>query len=130
MILSLRTDNPKAEIGLFDKSGKQLRHRKWLADRQLAKELLKAIHDELTRAGGDWSDIEGLIVFKGPGSFTGLRIGLTVANTIAYANSCPIVAEEGEGWLANGLERLSVGDDDRLALPHYGAEFKLTPPRK
>lgn len=35
----------------------------------------------------NFSDIKQIYVIKGPGSFTGLRVGVTVANTIAYLNS-------------------------------------------
>lgn len=47
--------------------------------------LLKMIQDGLIRAGISWSDIESVGVTVGPGSFTGLRVGVTVANAIAYA---------------------------------------------
>lgn len=130
MILALRTDKPEAEVGLYADDGQQLSYHQWLAERRLAKELLKVIHEQLVKAGADWPDISGVVVFKGPGSFTGLRIGLTIANSIAYGNGCAIVAEEGEGWQAKGLARVADGQNDHLALPHYGAEFKLTPPKK
>lgn len=130
MILTLRTDNPDAEVGLFDKDGNQLDYYKWHADRSLAKELLATIRDRLATQKADWASIGGLVVYQGPGSFTGLRIGLTVANTIAYGQQIPIVAQQGEDWLHAGLARLAKGDDDRLALPHYGAEANITMPKK
>jgi tRNA threonylcarbamoyladenosine biosynthesis protein TsaB len=41
-------------------------------------------------------DIEGVVCFKGPGSFTGLRIGLTVGNALAYAQNIPVVASKSK----------------------------------
>lgn len=39
-----------------------------------------------------FSDIKEVFVIRGPGSFTGLRVGITVANTIAYLNKCDLFA--------------------------------------
>jgi tRNA threonylcarbamoyladenosine biosynthesis protein TsaB len=129
MNLTLRTDNPGAEIGLYN-GDKQLSYHKWRADRQLAKELLKVIHQQLTAQKADWQDITGVAVFEGPGSFTGLRIGLTVANAIAYGLQIPVVATQGDDWLTKGLARLQKGEDDKVVLPHYGAEAHISQPKK
>lgn len=129
MILTIRTDNPHAEIGLYDRQN-QIGYYTWPADRKLAKELLGVIRDELKKHHADWVDITGVVAYQGPGSFTGLRIGLTVANTIAYGNGVPIVAAKGDDWIAAGLARLAGGETDRLALPHYGAEANITLPKK
>lgn len=129
MVLTVRTDNPEAEIGLYD-GAKQLSYRKWFADRKLAKELLGVIRDELKKQNAAWKDITGVVAYEGPGSFTGLRIGITVANTIAYGQDIPIVAAKGEDWITHGLGRLAAGYTDRLVLPHYGAEANITLPKK
>ena len=129
MFLALRTDNPDAEIGLFDQDGTQLDYYKWHADRSLAKVLLATIRDRLATQKAEWKDIKGLVVYQGPGSFTGLRIGLTVANAIAYGQDVPIVAQQGDDWIQNGVERIKKGENDKLALPHYGAEANITMPR-
>ncbi|MGH7196785.1 MAG: tRNA (adenosine(37)-N6)-threonylcarbamoyltransferase complex dimerization subunit type 1 TsaB [Candidatus Saccharimonadales bacterium] len=130
MILTVRTDKPEAEIGLFSEEGEQLRYHQWQADRQLAKTLLATIRDELNAADADWEKLTGIVVFEGPGSFTGLRIGITVANTLSYSLNIPIVASQGDRWIQNGLNRLKNEENDRIALPHYGADAHITQPRK
>jgi tRNA threonylcarbamoyladenosine biosynthesis protein TsaB len=130
MIVTIKTDNPVAEIGLYDQAGTQLSYFTWQADRQLAKDLLGTLRAELAKQKADWSDIKGVIVFEGPGSFTGLRIGATVANTLAYGQSVPIVGARYDDWIAAGLAKLQAGANDMQVLPHYGAEATITKPKK
>lgn len=40
----------------------------------------------------EMKDIEGIVVVKGPGSYTGLRIGVTAAKTLAYTLNIPLYA--------------------------------------
>lgn len=102
----------------------------WDAGRRLSTELLSYLHDQLTQHQKTWNDISGIVVFRGPGSFTGLRIGHTVLNTLAHANSIPIIGEVGDDWQENGLRRLRAGEDDQLVMPLYGAGATITQPRK
>lgn len=102
----------------------------WQADRELARGLLAFIRDKLVLHDKTFDDISGIGVYQGPGSFTGLRIGLAVCNTIADANSTPIVGETGSDWQARARQRLSSGENDRIILPLYGSEARITQPRK
>lgn len=130
MILALRTDAPAVELSLMAADGTVVAQEKWDADRQLAQELLGRITSLLERYGSDFSSLTGLIGFRGPGSFTGLRIGLTVLNTLAYGLHIPVVGTTGEEWRAMGVRRLIAEEDDTLLLPEYGAEARITPPKK
>ena len=57
----------------------------WAAERNLARDMLAYLRDRLAERDASFRDITGIGVFRGPGSFTGLRIGITVLNTIAAA---------------------------------------------
>lgn len=127
MYLAIRTDNSQAEIYLLNDQGVVQRQKVWLAERTLARDLPGEV-DNLV--DGDYGQLTGVLVYQGPGSFTGLRIGITVANAVAYAQLLPIVATAGENWLADGVDQLNNGADNKIALPEYGAAPHITSPRK
>lgn len=128
IILTIRSDNPQAEIGLFD-GAKVLARVDWLAHRQLAATIHAQLQDMLSSQKMDWADIQGIVGFKGPGSFTGLRIGLTVANSLADGLAVPIVGADGANWQEQGIERLLAGLNEHTVMPEYGSEPHITKPR-
>ena len=130
MLLGIKTDNPVAELVLLADDGKAIEKTTWQADRTLARDLLKKINELLERQNSRFADLRGLFVYKGPGSFTGLRIGLTVMNTLAYSEHIPVVGTSGDDWVEGGTERLLAGDNDRVVLPEYGADARITTPKK
>lgn len=129
MIIALRTDRPEAELVLYEDSSIVARTT-WQAHRQLAETLHSKIAELLARHGYTNKDISGVVVYKGPGSFTGLRIGISVANTLAYAHSAPIVGSDGGDWLDQGVARLANGEDDHIVIPEYGAPVHITAQKK
>lgn len=129
IILTIRTDKPEAELGLYA-NGQQLAAIKWQAHRQLAETIHTKIDEILNKSSISLDDIEGIVAFKGPGSFTGLRIGLSVANALAYSLEIPIVGADGENWIEQGTKKLHVGTDGKLALPLYGSAPHTTAQRK
>lgn len=129
IILTIRTDKPEAEIGLFD-NDTQLAHETWHAHRELAETIYKKVRALTESASKTIEDVEGIIAFQGPGSFTGLRIGLTVANALAYGLSIPVVATQTDAWVGLGIARLRAGESDHIALPEYGGEANITTPKK
>lgn len=126
MMLALKTDNPTAEIYLLDPSGNIKKQKIWEAGRSLYKDLLT----ELEKITGGFQGLTGLIVFRGPGSFTGLRIGITVMNTIAYVKQIPIVGAETKTWLQKGTSRLAKNANDQIVLPEYDRPANVTFPKK
>lgn len=125
IILSIRTDKPEAEIGLFD-GKEQLVYKVWHAHRQLAESLHSKILKLLESQHKSWNDIGAIVAFTGPGSFTGLRIGLSVANALAYSYMIPIVGASGEDWIHAGSTKLLEGQDEKQILPKYGSPAHTT----
>ena len=129
IILTLRTDNPMAEVGIYDGHTK-LAYKTWEAHRQLSSTLHKTIEGELASIDKTIHDVSAIICFQGPGSFTGLRIGMAVANALSYALGIPIVATKDAAWIDDGVDRLQAGGQDAVALPFYGRDAHITIPRK
>ena len=77
-ILFLDTGSPMASAAL-GAGGALLAHRA-LEQRRTSELLLNSIEEMLTETGLALSDLSGIVALQGPGSFTGLRIGLATAH--------------------------------------------------
>lgn len=128
MILLLDTSTPTCRITLV--KDRDIVEDQWTADRQLAKGLLAHMYDTLEGRGSSLSDVSSLGVYRGPGSFTGLRIGMTVMNTLSDALHIPIVGATGDNWKNEAIGRLLAGENDNMVLPLYGSDATITKPRK
>lgn len=85
-------------------------------DRDLAEKLLKYIHDKLQENGKDFDDITEITFMSGPGSFTGLRIGATIVNTLAQELGIPLYDHHGK--------------KHPIIIPDYGHDANITKPVK
>lgn len=128
MILLLDTSTPTCRVSFIE--GDWRYDTMWEAGRGLAKGLLAFLEQEISFQEKSWDDVTALAVYKGPGSFTGLRIGITVMNSLAYAHNWPIVGVTGDDWRQQAVARLEAGDNDEIVLPEYGGEANITQPRK
>lgn len=128
MIVLLDTSTGLCQLTIVD--SEQRPTVEWQADRALARGLLEFIITALQQQNLTLQDVTGIGVFRGPGSFTGLRIGATTMNTIAASQDIPIVGALGDDWQEDVLRRLSMGENDKIVLPEYGRDARITLPRK
>lgn len=130
MILALRTDSMTARLASLSPAGEVITSKEWEAGRQLSIQLPAAIDQLLKDSDSGYSNLTGIIAYEGPGSFTGLRIGITIANTIAHEQHIPIVGSTGEEWLAVGIKKLEDAKPGSIVMPVYGGEANITKPKK
>jgi tRNA threonylcarbamoyladenosine biosynthesis protein TsaB len=91
--------------------------------------LAPAIHDLLNQVGWKPTDVQLVAVTQGPGSFTGLRVGVTTAKTFAYAVGAEAIGVDTLEVLAaqiptTGLTLSAVMDAEREQL--FAATFAST----
>ncbi len=98
--------------------------------RELSTKLLSFINQSLTGLDKTWSDINDIVVFKGPGSYTSLRIGLTVANTLANGLNIPIVGTKTDDWRTLGDQLLADNKNQQIITPIYYQDAVITQPKK
>ena len=128
MILLLDTSTPVCKLTFID--GDWQYDNEWEAARELAQGLLGYLESQLKHNDKTWQDISGIGAFKGPGSFTGLRIGLTVLNTLADSLTIPIIGAQGDDWQKQAIAKLLSGENEKIVLPEYGGDAHITSPRK
>ena len=129
-ILGIDTSGKICKVKLFKEGEDKIFEKEWLADRGLSKGLLRFLEDFLKENHLSFWDVKGLVIFKGPGSYTGLRIGITVFNTYSDTTKIPIVGETGEDWFLKGVKRLECGENDKVVMPKYLAPAHITKQRK
>lgn len=128
MILLIDTSTPLCKLTIIDDD--IVHEHEWQADRTLAHKLLRYIKDMISEHNWTWQDITALAIFTGPGSFTGLRIGITVFNTLADTLQVPLVGTNGIDWQSVARTRLDRSENDHMVMPFYGSEAHITTPRK
>ena len=88
----LAVDTSTAQVGLAVYDGSQvIGEYAWRSRQRHTVELAPAVFDLLKRCGLTLDDIRALGVALGPGSFTSLRVGLSLAKGFALARSLPLI---------------------------------------
>jgi tRNA threonylcarbamoyladenosine biosynthesis protein TsaB len=103
-ILALDTSGPTARVALVDRDGKTLVGDERTSARH-SDSLLPLCHELFSRVALTPAGLGGIACGSGPGSFTGLRVGLAVAKGFALASDLPIVLVPSLTALALDLSR-------------------------
>jgi tRNA threonylcarbamoyladenosine biosynthesis protein TsaB len=109
-VLAIDTSSPQGAVVLYD--GHQISTRSWPAGRSHTTTLLAEIHHLLDTAGTEIASLAAIGVAVGPGTFTGLRVGLGVAKGFHLAVGTPL---------------LGISTLEATALPFVGCGRNLIP---
>jgi tRNA threonylcarbamoyl adenosine modification protein YeaZ len=90
MLLAIDTSTDTASLALVQDS-QVLAELTWRCQQNHSVELLPCLADLLGRSKSSLQSINGIIVAKGPGSFNGLRVGVSTAKGLAFSLGIPIV---------------------------------------
>lgn len=106
MLLAIDTATHLAGLALYDQdAGRILGEETWQSVNNHTVELMPRLVRLMEQQGVAPADLSGLAVSLGPGSFTGLRIGLSLAKGLSLAHDLPLV----------GVPTLDI-----VAQPHKG----------
>lgn len=103
-ILALDTSSAAQAVAVIDETD-VLFESNSLAERNHSVNLMPEIERALRESGTDKRELGGIAVGIGPGSYTGVRIAVTTAKTLAWALKLPVAAVSSlEAQAAAGLE--------------------------
>ncbi len=91
LILSLETADRGSSVALHE-AGHLLCTIDLVIDRSAAEMLTTAISQCLFLTGKSFEELSAIAVSKGPGSYTGLRIGISTAKGLCFAKDLPLVS--------------------------------------
>ncbi len=109
MILCLETATPVCSVALNDGT-ETVALRECKGQNAHSEKITIFIHDILKEAGIQYHQLDAVAVSKGPGSYTGLRIGVSTAKGICYAADRPLMAIDTLHAMAFGM-RNQLGNE-------------------
>lgn len=117
MILAVETSSATATAAVVAADGAALGTSRPGEGAQQARRLLECVHEALTAAGTALSDVETIVCGLGPGTFTGLRIGIATARALAQAADLPVAGVPSLEALAGGLACGAAGASAAHVVP-------------
>lgn len=136
--IALIEKDPNPAVGA-SATGKVLGEESWISNRNESERVLPGLARLLTENGKSWEDVEGVFVVKGPGSYTSLRVGITIANAIAWTRKIPLWATDLSVFEKNQSKtfgeilislKLSDLEKKNQVTPLYAAPPKITPRKR
>jgi tRNA threonylcarbamoyladenosine biosynthesis protein TsaB len=107
LILHIQTALEKAMVGVSE-NGQVRAYRENDMQKDHAAFLQPAIRDVCAEAGARLQDLAAISVVSGPGSYTGLRVGMAGAKGLCFALQKPLVTVNTLRWMAAAGENLDA----------------------
>jgi tRNA threonylcarbamoyl adenosine modification protein YeaZ len=125
LTLAINTASSVESVALI--SGKKLlAEKKWRSNKDESEKLLPAITALLKKSKYKFKDVKKIIVVNGPGPFSAVRIGVTVANILASSRRIPVFTVD-----TNTLWTNRTNNKKAILMIHAGGHFvSITIPNK
>lgn len=121
LILSLETSTKSCSVAVSENT-EILALVEEQSDQYIHSEKLHLfIEKALYKAGKNLKDIDAIAVGKGPGSYTGLRIGISAAKGFCFALSIPLISADGLQILTNDFLAHTEIDPKDIVIPMLDA---------
>ena len=122
-ILIIETSDRANSIAICDTEGRLINYIDEISEQYTHIELLQVNIDKLLKDNGiSFSDFCAIAVSSGPGSYTGLRIGISSAKGYAYALDIPLISLPTLELLANGMiDYLDTKNENIILIPTIDA---------
>jgi tRNA threonylcarbamoyladenosine biosynthesis protein TsaB len=129
MLLAIDTSTDASGVAFRDHHGIAAEVA-WVSGRRHAEQVLPMIDHLLRNLDRAAADVEAVAVATGPGSWSGLRVGMSIAKALAVSHNVPIIGVPALDVLAYGLRRFDgmIVPMVRLGRDRYGAAVYRTAP--
>ena len=126
MILCLETSTAVCSVSLVDK-GNVVALRESLDGQNHAEKITIFIDEVMKEAGVAYKDLDAVATSMGPGSYTGLRIGVSAAKGLCYAMEKPLIAIDTLAAMAEGFkDNKTTGQQDNKSMVGVGVDSQLS----
>lgn len=88
--LGVNTATSISQIALTDDDS-IIAEKSWMSEQNESEKLLPELQELLNKNGKTWEDIDKLVVIKGPGPFTALRVSIAAFNALSYGLGIPML---------------------------------------
>ena len=121
LILNIETSTKVCSVSLA-LNGDVIAFREESSDKYIHSEKLNVFIEELfTQVDYQLKDLAAICVSKGPGSYTGLRIGVSCAKGFCYALDIPLISVDSLSVLARGYLNNNVINANTILMPMIDA---------
>src|ERR1700729_2546546 len=120
LILQIETATTVCSVALSENGG--VLAYKELEQRNVHAEIITLFIDEVLKtADKKYQELDAVAVSCGPGSYTGLRIGISAAKGLCFALDIPLIAVETLEGMADGMLCQNTAEENTLLCPMIDA---------
>ncbi len=120
VILNIDTSTSKSSVSLAI-DGNIIENRESLFVKEHSSKINVFIKEVIDSSKIEFKNIDAIAISKGPGSYTGLRIGVSTAKGLCYSQNIPLIAINSLKIMANGIINSNKIEENSLLCPMIDA---------